>query len=208
MLKHWNLRAFGLVFFAAVAASGCATSTDAPPPVAHDQDDDKASYIIGAGDQLQVFVWRNPDLTTSVRVRPDGRISVPLIPDLPVAGKTPSDVAKDIEAKLGEYVKSPNVTVMVADFVGPLDQMVRVVGEAGKPQAIPYRRGLTVLDVIISVGGLTEFAAGNRTTVARRIDGKQEAFRVRLDDLLKDGDISANVEMAPGDIIIIPQSWF
>lgn len=165
-------------------------------------------YTIGPGDQLQVFVWRNPELSAMVRVRPDGRISVPLIDDLTVEGKTPSVVSREIEQKLSEFVKGTVVTVMMTDFVGPLDRQVRVIGEASKPQSISYRNGMTVLDVIILSGGLTQYAAGNRASIVRAVDGQQTAYRVRLDDLLNDGDLSANAPVAPGDILVIPQSYF
>ncbi|OAN51575.1 XrtA/PEP-CTERM system exopolysaccharide export protein [Magnetospirillum moscoviense] len=165
-------------------------------------------YTIGPGDQLQVFVWRSPELSTMVRVRPDGRISVPLIDDLAVEGKTPSAVGREIEQKLSEFVKGTVVTVMMTDFVGPLDRQIRVIGEASKPQSISYRNGITVLDVIILSGGLTQYAAGNRASIVRAVDGRRMIYRVRLDDLLNDGDISANVPVAPGDILIIPQSYF
>ena len=165
-------------------------------------------YLIGPGDQLEIFVWRNPELSRNLPVRPDGRISVPLIEDLPAAGKTPTALARDIESVLKEYVQDPIVTVIVTGFVGPFSQQVRVVGEATQPQALPYREKMTVLDVMISVGGLTEFAAGNRAVVVRQAGGDEQAFRVRLDDLLRDGDVSANVALLPGDVLIIPQSWF
>jgi polysaccharide export outer membrane protein len=165
-------------------------------------------YTIGPGDQLQVFVWRNPELSAMVRVRPDGRISVPLIDDLTVEGKTPSVVGREIEQKLSEFVKGAVVTVMMTDFVGPLDRQVRVIGEASKPQSISYRNGMTVLDVIILSGGLTQYAAGNRASIVRAVGGQQTAYRVRLDDLLNDGDLSANAPVAPGDILVIPQSYF
>ncbi len=165
-------------------------------------------YLIGPGDSLNIFVWRNPDLSTSVPVRPDGRITIPLVEDLPASGKTPSQLARDIERELAKYVKDPMVTVMVTGFVGPYSQQVRVVGEAAQPQALPYRANMTVLDVMIAVGGLTEFAAGNRARLVRTVEGRQEIIELRLDDLLKDGDISANVAMMPGDTLIIPESWF
>ena len=165
-------------------------------------------YLIGPGDQLEIFVWRNPELSRNLPVRPDGRISVPLIEDLTAAGKTPTALARDIESVLKQYVQDPIVTVIVTGFVGPFSQQVRVVGEATQPQALPYREKMTVLDVMISVGGLTEFAAGNRAVVVRQADGDEQAFRVRLDDLLRDGDVSANVALLPGDVLIIPQSWF
>jgi len=165
-------------------------------------------YLIGPGDSLNIFVWRNPDLSTSVPVRPDGRITIPLVEDLQASGKTPSQLARDIEKVLSRYVKDPLVTVMVTGFVGPYSQQIRVVGEAAKPQALPYRDRMTLLDVMIAVGGLTEFAAGNRARLVRIVDGQQQILELRLDDLLKDGDISANIPMRPGDTLIIPESWF
>jgi len=165
-------------------------------------------YLIGPGDNLQIFVWRNPELTTTVPVRPDGRISVPLVEDMVAVGKTPTTLARDLEGVLKQYVQEPIVNVIVTGFVGPFAQQVRVVGEAAKPQAISYRANMSVLDVMIEVGGLTRFASGNRTTIFRHVDGKDVQERVRLDDLLKDGDVTANVKMLPGDILIIPQSYF
>ena len=166
-------------------------------------------YLLGPGDTIEVFVWRNPELSATVPVRPDGRISVPLIEDLQVTGKTPTVVARDIEHSLQTYVQDPVVTVIVSNFVGPFAQQVRVVGEATQPQAIPYRDNMSVLDVMISAGGLTKFASGNRAVIARNMgNGQTQEIRVRLADLLKDGDLSANVAMAPGDVLIVPQSWF
>jgi len=189
---------------------GCANLTPAPVGLAtaDTTDDLGKDYLIGPGDQFQVFVWRNPDLSSTVRVRPDGRISVPLIDDLPVAGKTPSDVERGMEEKLAEYVRDVKVTIIMVDFVGPMNRQVRVVGEATKPQSLSYRRGMTVLDVMIGAGGLTPFAAGNRATISRMVKGQPATFGVRLADLLKDGDLTANVEVAPGDVIMVPQSRF
>src|SRR5262249_32646256 len=147
-------------------------------------------------------------LTTNVVVRPDGRISAPLIEDLYVEGKTPSEVAREVEAKLSDYIQEPLVTVTVGGFVGTFPQQVRIVGAATQPKAIPYRANMTVLDAVILAGGLTEFADGNGTTLARVQDGNQKEYRVRLDDLLKGGDISANVPLLPGDILIVPQKIF
>lgn len=164
-------------------------------------------YLIGPNDNLSVHVWRNPDLTITVPVRPDGRISVPLIEDLQAAGKTPTALARDVEGMLARYVQDPIVTVIVTGFVGPFAQQVRVVGEAARPQALAFRENMTVLDVMIQVGGLTPFAAGNRAVLVR--NGESEgSFRLRLADLVKDGDVSANVDVMPGDVVIIPQSWF
>jgi polysaccharide biosynthesis/export protein len=166
------------------------------------------SYRIGPGDRLRVFVWGNPGLSDEVPVRPDGRISTPLLEDVVAANKTPAELAREIEQQLSAFVADPLVTVIVTDFVGPLTQQVRVVGEATEPQAIPFRDDMTMLDVMIEVGGLTEFAAGNRATLVRTADGQEEQYRVRLDDLVRDGDISANVAMRPGDVVIIPETFF
>ncbi len=164
--------------------------------------------MIGPLDTLQIFVWRNPEVSTTVTVRPDGRISVPLIDDLPATGKTSSQLARDIETALRKYIQDPLVTVMVNNFTGPFAQQVRVVGEAQQPQAIPYRANMTLLDVMIQVGGLTEFAAGNRAKLVRMVDGQQKQYHVHVSDLIKDGDVRANVEVLPGDVIIIPESFF
>jgi polysaccharide export outer membrane protein len=204
MSRFLAVMAIAIVATACSDRRGVEQSSITPTPA------DKAPYYqIGPGDTLQVFVWRNPDLTTTVPVRPDGRISVPLIEDLVVTGKTPTVVARDIENSLKAYVQDPIVTVMVSNFVGPFAQQVRVVGEAALPQAIPYRDNMSVLDVMIAAGGLTKFAAGNRAVIARNIgNGQTQEIRVRLSDLLKDGDLSANMAMVPGDVLIVPQSWF
>ncbi len=166
-------------------------------------------YLIGPGDQLSVFVYQSPQLSVpGLAVRPDGRISLPLIPDLAAAGKTPTALAKDIEEKLKEYIKQPNVSVIVSGFVGPLDRQIRVIGEATEPLAIPYRDKMTVLDVMIQTKGLTRYAAGNSSVIVRQVGGKRQTLKVRLSDLLRDGDIDQNVAMLPGDTLIIPQSWF
>jgi polysaccharide export outer membrane protein len=144
----------------------------------------------------------------AVPVRPDGRISTPLVPEMMAAGKTPSQLAQDLTERLKEFVKDPNVTVIVSGFVGPLNRQIRVIGEAAEPQAVPYRDHMTVLDLMIMTKGLTHYAAGNRAVIVRHIGDKQETIHVHLDDLLKDGDIDQNVEMQPGDTLIIPQSWF
>jgi polysaccharide export outer membrane protein len=167
-----------------------------------------SEYKIGAGDTLQVFVWNHPELTVTVPVRPDGVISTPLIEGVPAAGKTPPELAKDLEKALSEYVRNPTVSVMVTSFVGAYSDQIRVVGQAAKPQALPFRANMTVLDVMIAVGGLAEFAAGNRAVLVRQEDGKQLRIPVRLNDLLDKGDISANLPMRPGDVLIIPESRF
>lgn len=186
--------------------SGCATSVSSPIDAELSKVDDY-NYIIGPGDNVNIFVWRNQEVSMSVPVRPDGKITTPLVEDLQASGKTPSGLAREIEKVLSSYIKDPAVTVIVTGFVGPYDQQIRVVGEAAKPQALAYRARMTLLDVMIAVGGLTEFAAGNRTTLVRRINGQEQSFQVRVDDLVKDGDIGANVYMLPGDVLIIPESW-
>ena len=167
-----------------------------------------APYLVGPGDSLEIFVWDHEDLTTTVRVRPDGRISTPLVEDLQAAGKAPTDLARDIENVLSSYVRSPVVTVIVQNFVGETAQQVRVVGQAVEPRALQYRQGMTVLDVVIEVGGLSEFAAGNRARIVRNVNGEPTEIRVRLNDLLNNGRIDQNVRMMPGDVLIIPESFF
>jgi polysaccharide biosynthesis/export protein len=166
------------------------------------------TYLIGPGDDLNIFVWRNPDLSTHIPVRPDGKISIPLVEDVTAIGKTPTTLAREIEEKLRAYVKDPIVTVIVSQFVGPFAQQVRVIGEAAQPRAIPYRRNMSLLDVVIEVGGLTRFAAGDRSMLVRNVNGKSESMKVYLDELVKDGDVKDNVAMQPGDILIIPQRYF
>jgi polysaccharide export outer membrane protein len=166
-------------------------------------------YRIGPGDGLYVFVWENRDLSTSVTVRPDGRVSFPLVNDVLAAGKTPTQLSRDIQRRLAKYVKDPVVTVMVNNFVGEYSEQIRIVGEATKPSAIPYRKGMSILDVMIAVGGLTQYADGNRSTLVRTVGrGIKEVYGLPLDRLLKDGDISVNVPLEPGDIIVIPQTFF
>ncbi|NKC12952.1 MAG: sugar ABC transporter substrate-binding protein [Gammaproteobacteria bacterium] len=166
------------------------------------------NYIIGPGDNLNIFVWRNPELTQTVPVRPDGRLSVPLVEDLQASGKTATELAREVEEILSQYIREPLVTVIVQDFAGVYDEQIRVVGEAAEPRALTYSRNMTILDVMIAVGGLTEFADGNQARLVRRTGDSSSQYRVRLEDLLKDGDISANVPVAPGDVVIIPEAWF
>lgn len=166
------------------------------------------NYLIGPGDELDIFVWRNADLTTKVPVRPDGKISIPLVDDVIAVGKTPSMLSREIEERLKAYIKDPIVTVIVSNFVGPFSQQVRVIGEATQPRAIPYRANMTMLDVMIEVGGLTRFAAGDRSVVVRNFNGRKETIKAHLDGLVKDGDVTDNIAMRPGDIVIIPQRYF
>ena len=198
--------------FALAMTVGLAACADRDPPAPASvqvQQPVTPDYKIGPLDTIQIFVWQSREFSVTVPVRPDGRISTPLIEDLEATGRTPTQLARDIEEKLKVYVQDPLVTVIVSGFAGPFDQQVRVVGEALQPRAIPYRANMTMLDVMIEVGGLTEFASGNRAVLARGGGaGNQTTFNVRLDDLLRDGDIRANVPVLPGDVVIIPQSWF
>jgi polysaccharide export outer membrane protein len=200
-----------LAIVAALVLAGCASEpeiTDAPAANATAAPAETSEYRIGPGDTLQVFVWNQPELTVTVPVRPDGMISTPLISGVPAEGKTASQLARDLEAALSEFVRNPTVSVMVTGFVGAYADQIRVVGQASKPQSLPYRANMSLLDVMIAVGGLAEFAAGNRAVIVRMVDGKQTRTTVRLRDLLDKGDISANVNMRPGDVLIIPESRF
>lgn len=165
-------------------------------------------YIIGPGDTVDIFVWGNEELSAIVPVRPDGKITTPLVEDVQASGKTPTQLAREMERRLQRFIKNPIVTVVVTEFVGRHSEQIRVIGKAQEPQAIPYTESMTVLDVMIAVGGLTEFAAGNRATIIRVVGGEKKEFTVRLDDLINKGDISANVDMWPGDVLIIPEAWF
>ena len=165
-------------------------------------------YQIGPGDSLYVFVWRNPELSITVPVRPDGRFSMPLVEDVVAIGRTPTELADDIKRRLATYIKDPAVTVMPTSFIGPFDQQVRVVGEAVTPRALAYRANMTVLDAMIQVGGITKYAAGDRATLIRHAPGRQATYSLRLDSLLNYGEIQYNVALMPGDILIIPQSYF
>jgi len=207
---HTGLKSFLLtVLLVFIAGCGSSGATAADPKQQAVTPEQQAEYRIGPGDQLNVFVFNQPELSIQVPVRPDGLISTPLVEDLQAAGKTPSELARDMEKKLAEYVRSPSVNVIVTGFVGNYGDQVRVVGQAAHPQALPYRSGMTVLDVMIAVGGLGQFAAGNRARLVRRAaDGKTTETRVRLDDLLNDGDIKANMTVQPGDVLIIPESRF
>jgi len=184
---------------------GCASNPYPPAPATAASAD--YNWIIGPGDNVNIVVWRNPELSMSVPVRPDGKIATPLVEDLPAIGKDATTLARDIEKALAKYIRDPVVTVIVTGFIGPYSEQIRVVGEAAKPQVLPYKQRMTVLDVMIAVGGLTDFADGNGATLLRASDGNKQ-YSVRLKDLIRRGDISANVEMKPGDVLIIPQSWF
>jgi len=182
---------------------GCASNLPALPST----EAVNPEYLIGPGDAINIIVWRNPEVSMSVPVRPDGKITTPLVEDLPAAGKTSTQLARDIEAALAKFIQQPVVTVVVTNFVGNYSEQIRVIGQAARPQALPYRRDMSLMDVLIAVGGVTEFASGNRASLIRTVDGKQQQYRVRLDDLIKDGDISANIQMRPGDVLVIPESF-
>lgn len=190
---------------AAILMTACATTAYPPAPASAGNVD--YNYHIGPTDIVNVIVWRNPELSMTVPVRPDGKITTPLIDDLDALGKTPTELERDMEKALVKYIRDPVVTVVVTNFAGPATEQVRVIGEAAKPQVLPYKKDMTVLDVMIAVGGLTDFADGNSAHIFRVADGGK-LYTVRLRDLVKRGDITANVGMQPGDILIIPQSWF
>jgi len=197
LIKH---SALALAAACTLVLGGCAAPGAQPP----NAQAGTPEYRIGPGDLLNIMVWRNADVSMNVPVRPDGKISTPLVEDLPAAGKTSSELARDIEKALGKFIQQPVVTVIVGNY----GEQIRVIGQAAKPQALPYRQEMSLMDVLIAVGGTTEFAAGNRASLIRLVDGKQQKFNVRLDDLLKNGDISANVPMQPGDVLVIPESFF
>jgi polysaccharide export outer membrane protein len=200
-------------FFRAIAAvfvlivTGCGGAPPLPPaPPASSLP--SAEYRIGPGDALNIFVWRNPELTLTVPVRPDGRLSIPLVEDVVAIGKSPTTLAREFEERLSKYVKEPLVTVIVESFVGPIPEQIRVIGEAAQPRALPYRADMTLLDLMIAVGGLTKYAAGNDSVIVRTAQGEQNTYSVHLNSLIRDGDIESNVALRPGDILIIPQRLF
>ena len=199
---------FGALLAAAVlSTAGCGGAPELPPaPPASSLP--SAEYRIGPGDSLNIFVWRNPELTVTVPVRPDGRVSIPLVEDVVAIGKTPTSLAREYEQRLGKYIREPLVTVIVSGFVGPIPDQVRIIGEAAQPRSLPYRADMTVLDAMIAVGGLTRYAAGNDSVIIRTTNGAQITYAVHLRDLIRDGDISSNVALQPGDILIIPQRLF
>jgi len=201
-----NLRQVMCVIGAGLAMfmASCATQF---PPAPREAVTSDYEYIIGPLDSVNIIVWRNPELSMTVPVRPDGKVTTPLVDDLPALGKSPTALARDIEKALAKYIRDPVVTVVVTNFNGPSSEQIRVIGEAAKPQILPFRKNMTLLDVMIAVGGLTDFAAGNKASIYRVADGGK-SYSVRVQDLVKRGDITANVDMRPGDILIIPQSWF
>jgi len=202
----WRTGFVAVAGLVAALLAGCSGMSSHPPAPASVSMSDYR-YVIGPLDNVNVIVWRNPELSQSVPVRPDGRITTPLVDDLPASGRSPADLARELEKALGKYIRDPVVTVIVTGFQGPYSEQIRIVGEAARPQAIPYRLDMSMLDVMIQVGGLTDFADGNRAVLVRGAEGGKQ-YTVRLRDLLRRGDISANVPVKPGDVLIIPQSWF
>ncbi len=213
MQKHapfaWQRVALPVMAAALVTAglTGCATRSAELPAAPAQAASPDYNYLVGPGDTLNINVWRNPELSSTVPVRPDGKVSTPLVDELVAQGKTPVQIARDVEKALAKLVRDPVVTVIVTNFVGPYSEQIRVVGEAAKPQFLPYKQKMSVMDVMIAVGGLTDFADGNKATIVRAAEGNKR-YSVRLQDLVRRGDISANVEMLPGDVLIIPQGWF
>jgi polysaccharide export outer membrane protein len=199
-----------LVLISALLFTGCSSNTlpTATVQSSTTKDINSYKYLIGAGDVLNIFVWRHPEVSGSFVVRPDGMITTSLVEDIKVTGKTPTELARSIEETLSTYLRDPIVTVIIENFVGPFSEQIRVIGEATEPKAISYTQQMTLLDVMIRVGGLTEFADGNDAVLIRIVDGKQKQYEIEIDTLLKDGEITANVDMLPGDIIIIPEAWF
>jgi polysaccharide export outer membrane protein len=196
--------ALAVIVGAHAAAPAAPAATQPPAPSG---DDAGSHYVIGPGDTLQVFVWRNPELTITIPVRPDGKISTPLVEDMVAVGKTPSQLARDMEKVLSEYIRSPKVNVIVSQAVSALSQ-VQIIGQVGKPQSIPYREGMKVLDALLAVGGLGQFAAGNRAKIERSVNHKKQEIRVKLDDLTNKGDMSQNLALQPGDVLVVPESRF
>lgn len=198
---------FLLVFFLwGCGSSGTLPQATVRPSLTTDVND--YQYLIGPGDSLTIFVWRNPEVSGNYIVRPDGKVTTSLVEDIDVAGRTPSMLAREIEEQLSVYINNPRVTVSVNNFTGPLSEQVRVMGEAANPSAVSYTEHMTLLDLMIAVGGLTEFADGNNAKLVRVVEGQQKTYNIDIDDLIRDGDISKNVDMLPGDIVIIPEAWF
>lgn len=201
-----------LIFFILLSTVGCANNSGKLPKAttysSNTTSVEDYKYLIGPGDSVNIFVWRNPDISGSFVVRPDGMVTTSLVEDIQVSGKTPTMLARHIEEELSKYINNPRVTVSVGGFKGPLYEQVRVIGEAINPSAVNYTETMTLLDLMIAVGGLTEFASGNNAKLVRMVSGVQKTFEIRIDDLIKNGEIEENIDMLPGDIIIIPEAWF
>lgn len=192
------------LFVGGTAVVGCSTTPYAPnvEPLS------EFTSIIGPGDSLEMFVWGNPEISRTVSVRPDGKISFPLVEELPASGKTSYQLAREIEKELSKFIRDPLVTIILGNGLGPYSEQIRVIGQASKPQAVSYKENMTLLDLMVQVGGLGQYASGNRARIIRKVNGVQQEFRVRIEDLIEDADISANVNVLPGDILIIPESYF
>lgn len=207
MICHRRLTSWLFAFVACfMFVAGC-TQLERPPELTDDEVFDTPDYVIAPLDTLKIFVWRSPELSTTAPVRPDGRISVPLVKDLQAAGKTPSELSKEVERALAPFVQNPTASVVVEKFADNSTQAVRILGEVKEPKAIPYRPHITALDVVVAAGGLTEFADGNSAKLIRRDrnnDGK--TYKLNLEDLLVDGQLSENAKLRPGDLIVVPQS--
>ena len=204
------LKVMALVVFTQ-AITACSSSPTLPPATLHPSDTadiNSYKYLIGPGDSVKIFVWRNPEVSGSFTVRPDGMITTSLVEDIPVSGKTPTELARTIEKILGEFLRDPIVTVTVNNFIGPFSEQIRVIGEAADPKAINYTQNMTLLDVMIKVGGLTDYADGDSAVLVRIEGGEQKQYRLSIDGLIQEGDITANIDMLPGDIIIVPEAWF
>lgn len=209
--RIFNTYKYIALFITALFLNGCSNTMSLPSATLHSSSTENISsykYLIGPGDSLNIFVWRNPEVSGTFTVRPDGMITTSLVEDIPVSGKTPTQLAREIEKILGTYLRDPIVTVTVGGFVGPFSEQIRIIGEASEPKSINYTQNMTLLDVMISVGGLTEFANGNKALLVRIENGSQKQYSIFIDDLIKNGEISANVDVLPGDIIIIPETWF
>jgi polysaccharide export outer membrane protein len=209
-MKKSHQFSLGGLLFATFFITGCSVNTlpEATTRASLTTNVNDYQYLIGPGDSLTIFVWRNPEISGNFVVRPDGKVTTSLVEDLEVSGRTPTMLARQLEEQLSTYINNPRVTVSVVGFQGPFSEQVRVIGEATNPSAINYTENMTLLDLMIAVGGLTEFASGNNAKLVRVINGQQTTFELNIEDLIKDGDITENIDMLPGDIIIIPEAWF
>ncbi|WP_371375717.1 XrtA/PEP-CTERM system exopolysaccharide export protein [Thalassotalea aquiviva] len=207
-----RLQCFAICFITILSLAACNSNNPSLPKATLHQakttNADNYDYLIGPGDRLYIFVWRNPEVSGSFIVRPDGKITTSLVEDIEAAGKSPTQLARSIEKQLSVYLREPIVTVSMSGFVGPYSEQVRVIGEATNPSAVNYKQYMTLLDVMIAVGGLTEYADGNDAVLVRIEDGIQKEYTLRIEDLVRSGEISANVDILPGDIIVIPEAWF
>ncbi|WNC72531.1 polysaccharide export protein [Thalassotalea psychrophila] len=208
---YLSLKSLILTLVCIVFLNGCSSQQALPTATIYPAKTDTAAsynYLIGPGDQLNIFVWRNPEVSGSFVVRPDGKITTSLVEDIPASGKTPTQLARAIEERLATYLREPIVTVTISNFIGPYSEQIRVIGEAAQPRAVSYGKNMTLLDVMIAVGGLTEFADGNDAVLVRIENGKQKQYQLFIEDLIKSGNIKANIDVLPGDIIVIPEAWF